>query len=255
MVRVSRSRAIRHRWPVKGRLPRDSGHRRYREARVHNRPRNGSWRSRPHGLGDQSPIHRSSLPRIPRPLRVLRTLLAAAPLLGAAYPGGQAPAPPPDPVESGAWLKIFGIISGARTPLSCRRPKSTRCSLRRSLRRSSRSGPGLTEVQARLLPDEVHLRGRIEVRGSVRGSVRSPRQPEVRPSPSNSSCGCGTPGARRSHRASRNHLRDGATAPGHRRSGVGSVFRGLDGPVSGREPTRSGRDALSAAAGELTGSK
>ena len=185
----------------------------------------------------------------PRPLRVLRTLLAAVPLLGAAYPGQQAPAPAPDPVESGAWLKIFGIISGAPDPVVLSEAEVNALLGSAQLAAIFAERAGLTEVQARLLPDEVQLRGRMEVSrlatalGPLAPPPGSPPQPielvlRLRD----------IGGAADRHRASGNRLRDGAAAPGHRRSGVGSAFRGLDGPASGREPTQSGRDALSAAA-------
>ena len=51
-----------------------------------------------------------------------------------------------------------------------------------------------------------------------------------------------------SHPASGNRLRDGVAPPGHRRRLVGSAFGCLDGPVSGRQPTQSGREPLSATA-------
>ena len=185
----------------------------------------------------------------PRSLRVLLLLLAAVPLLGAAYPGGQAPAPPPDPVESGAWLKIFGIISGAPDPVVLSEAEVNALLGSAQLTAIFTERAGLTGVQARLLPDEVHLRGRIEVSRLASGA-RSARPATRKSAPAHRTrtAVAGHRGCGGSHRASGNHLRDGAAAPGHRRSGVGSAFRGLDGPVSGREPTQSGRDSLSAAA-------
>ena len=99
----------------------------------------------------------------PRSLRVLLTLLAAVPLLGAVSPGQQAPAPPPDPVESGAWLKIFGIISGAPDPVVLSEAEVNALLASAQLTAIFTERAGLTGVQARLLPDEVHLRGRMEV--------------------------------------------------------------------------------------------
>lgn len=119
----------------------------------------------------------------PRPLRVLLLLLAAALLLGAAYPGGQAPAPPPDPVESGAWLKIFGIISGAPDPVVLSEAEVNALLGSAQLAAIFTERAGLTGVQARLLPDEVHLRGRIEVSrlaaalGPLAPPAGSPPQP------------------------------------------------------------------------------
>ncbi len=116
-------------------------------------------------------------------MRSLLLLLAAAPLLGAAFPGGQAPAPPPDPVESGAWLKIFGIISGAPEPVVLSEAEVNALLGSAQLAAIFTERAGLTGVEARLLPDEVHLRGRMEVSrlaaalGPLAPPAGSPPQP------------------------------------------------------------------------------
>ncbi len=98
-----------------------------------------------------------------RSLRPLLLLLAAAPLLGAAFPGPQAPAPPPGTVEGGAWLKIFGIVSGAPEPVVLSEAEVNALLGSEQLSTIFAERAGLTEVEARLLPDEVYLRGRMEV--------------------------------------------------------------------------------------------
>lgn len=96
-------------------------------------------------------------------MRSLLTLLAAAPLLGAAASGQQTPAAPPDPVEGGAWLKVFGLVSGVPEPVVLSEAEVNALFGSEQLRTVFRERAGLTEVAARLLPDEVHLRGRMEV--------------------------------------------------------------------------------------------
>lgn len=96
-------------------------------------------------------------------MRSLLILLTAAPLLGSAAPGRQAPAPPPDPVEGGAWLKIFGIVAGSPEPVVLSEMEVNALLGSEQLQPVFRERAGLTAVVARLLPDEVHLSGRMEV--------------------------------------------------------------------------------------------
>ncbi len=96
-------------------------------------------------------------------MRSFLLLLAALPLLGAASPGAQAPAPPPDPVEGAAWLKIFGIVSGAPDPVVLAEDEVNALLGSAQLTAVLTERAGLTGVTARLLPDEVQLRGNMAV--------------------------------------------------------------------------------------------
>ena len=95
-------------------------------------------------------------------MHLLLLLLAAAPLPGAASPGLQSPSPPPDPVEGGAWLKIFAVVSGAPEPVVLSEAEVNALLGSERLQAFFAERAGLSGVEARLLPEEVHLRGRIE---------------------------------------------------------------------------------------------
>ena len=98
-----------------------------------------------------------------RSLRFLPILFATAPLLGAAAPGQQAPAGPADPIEGSAWLKVFGIVSGSPEPVVLSEAEVNALLRSEQLRPLLAERAGLTEVVARLLPEEVQFRGRMEV--------------------------------------------------------------------------------------------
>lgn len=108
-------------------------------------------------------------------MRPFLLLLAAAPLLGAA-PGGQSPAPPGDPLEGGAWLKIFQIRSGSPDPVLLSEDEVNALLGSVQLTAFLTEQAGLTEVRVRLLPDEVQLTGRVEAErlGAVLGPFAPP---------------------------------------------------------------------------------
>ena len=80
----------------------------------------------------------------------------------AAAPVSQPPASPPDAVEGGAWLKIFGIVSGAPDPVVLSEAEVNALLGSAQLAPIFAERAGLTGMEARLLPDEVHLRGRMD---------------------------------------------------------------------------------------------
>lgn len=95
-------------------------------------------------------------------MRPLIILFAALPLLGAASPGVQAPLPPANPVETAAWLKILGLTSGSPVPVVLSEAEVNALLGSAKLAALFTGRAGLTEVEARLLPDEVHLSGLME---------------------------------------------------------------------------------------------
>ena len=95
-------------------------------------------------------------------MRRLLTLLAALPLLGAASPASQPPQPAPNPVETAAWLKIFGLTSGSPVPVVLSEAEVNALLGSAQLAALFTDRAGLTDVEVRLLPDEVHLSGRME---------------------------------------------------------------------------------------------
>ena len=109
-------------------------------------------------------------------MRPLLLLFAAAPLLGAAAPGQQSPSPPADPLEGGAWLKIFQIRSGSQEPVVLSEGEVNALLGSVQLTAFLAEQAGLTGVQVRLLPDEAHLTGRVEVErlGAVLGPFAPP---------------------------------------------------------------------------------
>ena len=117
-------------------------------------------------------------------MRPLLLLLAAAPLLGAA-PGQQSPAPPGDPLEGGAWLKIFQIRSGSQEPVVLSEGEVNALLGSAQLTAFLTEQAGLTGVHVRLLPDEAHLTGRVAVErlGAVLGPFAPP--PGTPPQPVN----------------------------------------------------------------------
>lgn len=94
-------------------------------------------------------------------MRPFLLLLAAAPLLGAAPPGGQAPAPPGDLLEGGAWLKIFEIQGGSPEPVLLSEAEVNALLGSAQLTAFLTEQAGLTGVHVRLLPDEVQLTGNV----------------------------------------------------------------------------------------------
>ena len=112
---------------------------------------------------------------------MLLTFLTAAPLLCGGVP--DQPAPPPDPLEGGAWLKIFGIVSGAPEPVVLSEAEVNALLRSAQLRAVFAERAGLTDVAARLFPGEVHFRGRLETSrlaaalGPLAPPAGSPAQP------------------------------------------------------------------------------
>ena len=111
-----------------------------------------------------------------RSLRPVLLLLAAAPLLGAAAPGQQSPAPPADPLEGGAWLKIFQIRSGSQEPVVLSEAEVNALLGSVQLTAFLTEQAGLTGVHVRLLPGEAHLTGRVDAErlGAVLGPFAPP---------------------------------------------------------------------------------
>ena len=108
-------------------------------------------------------------------MRPLLLLLAAAPLLGAA-PAQQSPAPPADPLEGAAWLKIFQVRSGSPEPVRLSEAEVNALLGSVQLTAFLTEQAGLTEVRARLLPGEMQLTGRVEAErlGAVLGPFAPP---------------------------------------------------------------------------------
>ena len=112
---------------------------------------------------------------MPPSLRPLLVLLAAAPLLGSA-PAQQSPAPPADPLEGAAWLKIFQIRSGSREPVLLSEDEVNALLGSVQLTAFLTEQAGLTGVHVRLLPAEVQLTGRVDAErlGAVLGPFAPP---------------------------------------------------------------------------------
>ncbi len=109
-------------------------------------------------------------------MRPLLLLLAAAPLLGTAAPGQQSPAPPGDPLEGAAWLKIFQIRSGFPEPVLLSEAEVNALLGSVQLTAFLTEQAGLTGVHVRLLPGEVQLTGRVDAErlGAVLGPFAPP---------------------------------------------------------------------------------
>lgn len=108
-------------------------------------------------------------------MRQLLLLLAAVPLLGAA-PGQQSPAAPGDPLEGGAWLKVFAIRSGSTEPVVLSEAEANALLGSRQLTAFLTEQAGLTKARVRLLPGEVRLSGRVDAErlGAVLGPFAPP---------------------------------------------------------------------------------
>ena len=108
-------------------------------------------------------------------MRPLLLLVAAVPLLGAA-PAQQSPAPPGDPLEGGAWLKIFQIRSGSQEPVVLSEDEVNALLGSVQLTAFLTEQAGLTGVHVRLLPGEVQLSGRVDAErlGAVLGPFAPP---------------------------------------------------------------------------------
>ena len=115
------------------------------------------------------------MPRIPPSVRPLLLLLAAAPLLGAA-PAQQSPAPSADPLEGGAWLKIFQVRSGSPEPVVLSEDEVNALLGSVQLTAFLTEQAGLTGVRVRLLAGEAQLTGRVgaERLGAVLGPFAPP---------------------------------------------------------------------------------
>jgi len=113
---------------------------------------------------------------MPPSVRPLLLLLAAAPLLGAPAPAQQSPAPPGDPLEGGAWLKIFQIRSGSPEPVLLSEAEVNALLGSVQLTAFLTEQAGLTGVRVRLLPGEVQLTGRVDAErlGAVLGPFAPP---------------------------------------------------------------------------------
>ncbi len=109
-------------------------------------------------------------------MRPLLLLLAAAPLLGTAAPARQSPAPPGDPLEGGAWLKIFQIRSGSPEPVLLSEDEVNALLGSVQLTAFLTEQAGLTGVRVQLLPGEVQLTGRVDAErlGAVLGPFAPP---------------------------------------------------------------------------------
>ena len=107
-------------------------------------------------------------------MRPLLLLLASFPLLGA--PPRQSPAPPGDPLEGGAWLKIFQIRSGSPDPVLLSEEEVNALLGSVQLTAFLTEQAGLTGVRVRLLADEVQLTGRVDAErlGAVLGPFAPP---------------------------------------------------------------------------------
>ena len=116
-------------------------------------------------------------------MRLPLLLLAAAPLLGAATPSGQSPALPGDPLEGGAWLKIFQIRSGSPEPVLLSEDEVNALLGSVQLTAFLTEQAGLTGVHVRLFPGEVQLAGRVDAErlGAVLGPFAPPSGTPAQP--------------------------------------------------------------------------
>ena len=87
---------------------------------------------------------------------ILRILLLSTIALGA----GAAPPeqPPPDPVETGAWLKLLNLGSGAPEPVLLSQPEANALLASDALAPFAES-VGLSRASVRFTPGEVHVSG------------------------------------------------------------------------------------------------
>ena len=105
-------------------------------------------------------------------------LLIASLALSASTAGdaSQSPAPPADPLEGGAWLKIFQIRSGSQEPVVLSEAEVNALLGSVQLTAFLTEQAGLTGVHVRLLPGEAHLTGRVDAErlGAVLGPFAPP---------------------------------------------------------------------------------
>ena len=171
----------------------------------------------------------------------------AAPRRGCPWPTGARPAS-----RSGRGRRVAQDLRD-----HLRRP-GTRCSVGGRSQRAARFGAACRDLRGAGRSDRgrgaapawrgasQRAHGGFEARRGARSA-----RPAIRksaPAHRTRTAVAGRRGFGGSHPASGKRLRDGVAPPGHRRRLVGSAFGCLDGPVSGRQPTQSGREPLSATA-------
>lgn len=119
-------------------------------------------------------------PRIPRRMPFL--LLLALPTLIAG--GGRLQlTPPPDPVETGAWFKILGLRSGAPDPVVLSEAEVNALLGSAQLGALFAERAGVSGLSARLFPEEVRVRGKLEAArlGPVLGPLAPPAAGPAQP--------------------------------------------------------------------------
>lgn len=70
--------------------------------------------------------------------------------------------PQSDPLEAGAWLKLFGLVAETPAPVVLTEAEVNALLASEALRPRLAEDAGLSRLEAELLPDEVRLRGDLE---------------------------------------------------------------------------------------------